>query len=349
LDYKQKSLLAEFSYLFFIAVLSPFAVGLQIFSEFSFVLSLVLVNILDLPVIVLFYRLYLPFTVGKGKYWLAIILLPVYLLLYELNSRLGSLIVIALPFIPEQYRRNLSGSHPEDLTQGYFNQSLGYTGLVLLAATSLYVIKLLFRKQHHLYIMENEKLKLELSHLKSQIQPHFFFNTLNNLYSLSVHHSPKTPKMIKDLSTIMRYVLYETEKDKVPLKQEVNFINSYIDLENLRHTGSVLIDFSVQGDIESIKIEPLLFLPLIENTFKHALHTNNNEKWVKLVLVIDDDELIFQTTNPKETFHESKKGEGSGIGLANVKKRLQLLYPAKHELMIHEDGTHYTVTLTLNR
>ncbi|MEH3114411.1 sensor histidine kinase [Pedobacter terrae] len=347
LTYKQKGLLAEMIYLAFIGIVSPFAVGLQIFNHLSFTLSLVLLNILGLPVIVLFYRVYLPYTIGKGKYVLASLLFPVYLVLYELSSRLSCIMLIHLPIIPEKYRLNLMSAHPDDFTKGYFNQSLGYTGLVLLAATSLYLVKLLFKNQENLINVETEKLKLELNQLKLQIQPHFFFNTLNNMYALSVQKSPETPKMIKNLSSIMRYVLYESNQDKVSLEKEVDFINSYIQLESFRHTPSDLIEFSTQGNFSHVMIEPLLFMPLIENTFKHVLHQNITDKWIKIVLSVDEQELIFQTSNvlPPSIGIANESG---GIGLKNVRKRLNLLYPDQHELTIFEEENSFTVTLVIN-
>ena len=348
LSYKQKGLLAELVYLFVIGILSPFAVGLQIFSQFSFTLSLVLLNIFQLPLIVLFYRIYIPYTIGKGRFLLAAALFPVYILVYELGSRLSSLVMIHLPFIPKGYRDNLLSAYPEDLSKGYFNQSLGYTCLVLLAATSLYVVKLLFKKQHNLSVVEMEKLKLELNQLKIQIQPHFFFNTLNNIYSLSVQQSPVAPKMVEGLSSIMRYVIYECRHETVRLEQEVEFIRNYIYLENLRHTERNLIDFSIQGEINNINIEPLLFMPLIENTFKHALHQNMREKWVKMVLSIDENELIFQISNAKNLSPTMTDGKYGGIGLVNVRKRLELLYPDRHELIIHDEPGSFTVTLVIS-
>jgi two-component system LytT family sensor kinase len=347
LTYQQKGMLAELIYLFFIGILSPFAVGLQIFGNLSFTLSLVLLNILQLPVIMIFYRVYLPYTIGKGKYILASFLLPAYLILYEVSSRVSSIIVIHLPIIPEKYRNNLAAAHPEDFTSGYFNQSVGYTCLVLLAATSLYVVKLLFKNQHSLTNAETDKLKLELNQLKSQIQPHFFFNTLNNMYALSVQKSPDTPQMIKDLSSIMRYVLYEGNQEKVSLTKEVDFIRSYIQLEGFRHTPSDLIEFSTQGDISQVMIEPLIFMPLIENTFKHVLRQNTTDKWIKLVLSVDEKELIFQTSNPliSKTTTASTYG---GIGLQNVSKRLQLLYPSRHELTVFEEDDTFVVTLVID-
>lgn len=345
LGYRQKGLLAEVIYLFFIGIVSPFAVGLQIFNSLAFTLSLVLVNILQLPFIIIFYRIYLPNTIGKRKYLLALMLFPVYILLYELGTRVSFIAAIHLDFLPLRYRENLALAHPEDFSGGYFNQSLGYTCLVLLAATSLYVVKLLFKNQHNLNSISTAKLELELSQLKSQIQPHFFFNTLNNMYALSVDKSPDTPRMVQGLSSVMRYILYDSGSDKVALSKEVGFMRSYIQLESFRHSPQNLIEFTVQGDTDGITIAPLIFMPLIENTFKHALHRETKEKWVKIVLSVEKTELIFQTTNPLLA-PDPSHGYG-GLGLQNVGKRLALLYPNQHELRIYrEDGT-FTVTLII--
>jgi two-component system LytT family sensor kinase len=346
LNYKQKSLIAEVVFLFVIGVVSPFAVGLQSWSWISYTFSYVFLSVLGLPVIILFYRAYLPYTVGEKRYLLAAVLFPVYILLYELSTRLAFVVVIAMPFVPKGYRNGLDYAKPMNFTRVFFNEDFGYTIMVLLSVTSLYVLKLLFKNRHNLFVLENEKLKMELSHLKAQVQPHFFFNTLNNMYALSVAGSPKTPAMIADLSGIMRYVLYNAEQDKVPLQQEVDFIISYIELENLRHNSKESIEFSVQGDISNIFIEPLIFLPLIENTFKHSLQKDVLNKWVKLVLTIDDEELVFQTSNPKNTDEVVSNPEG-GIGLKNVKKRLDLLYPGRHQLNIHEEENIFTVTLAI--
>ncbi|RFZ90768.1 hypothetical protein D0C36_17590 [Mucilaginibacter conchicola] len=347
LTYNQKSLIAEAAYLVFVCIVSPFATGMQIWGTLPFTLSLVFLNIINAPVIMLYYRVYLPYTIGQKRYLLFALLFPVYILVYELWGRITMLTTISLPFIPSGYRDNLRSGHPEDFSHGYFNQTLGYTSLVLLAATSVYVIRLLFKNQHNLSTVETEKLRLELDHLKQQVQPHFFFNTLNNMYALSVQASPKTPQMIADLSAIMRYVLYDSRHERVSLEREVNFIKSYIHLENVRHDKPEAIEFLIQGDISKTEIEPLLFLPLIENTFKHSLQKNLPDKWVRMVLAIDEDELIFQTSNPVAWDANDERPEGGGIGLKNVNKRLELLYPNRHTLSLQQADRIYTVTLTL--
>lgn len=349
LSYKQKGLVAEIAYLFVIGVLSPFAAGLQIWSmhTISYSLCYVLINLLQLPTIILFYRWYLPFTIARKRYLLFILLLPVYFLLYGLNGRFGILAVLYMPFVPEGYKNNIAGARPLDFTQGYFNEYIGYTCLVLLAATSLYIIKMLFEQQHRVNTLETEKLKLELSQLKAQLQPHFFFNTINNMYALSVQHSPQTPKMINDLSGIMRYILYDARNERVPLQQEIDFIKSYISLENKRHSEENIIELVVQGKTKNINVEPLLFLPFIENTFKHALHADMPDKWVKLVFTVDHDELVFQSTNPSLPKHMRPKQNSGGIGLSNITKRLELLYPGRHELVIYDEANTFTVILTI--
>lgn len=348
LDYRRKGLIAEIAYLFVIGVLSPLGVGLQTWSTHtvSFSLSYVVINVLQLPAIILFYRWYLPATVGRKRYLLFVLLLPFYYFLYGMNERFGIWTVLSLPFIPEGYKALIRGARPLDFTQGYFNTYIGYIFLILLAATSLYIIKLLFKHQHRLNTLENEKLKLELNQLKTQLRPHFFFNTINNLYALSVQNSPQTSKMIHDLSGIMRYILYDTGNERVPLQQEIDFIRSYISLENIRHSNKDTISFTMQGDSKNIKIAPLLFLPIIENTFKHALHVELDEKWVKLVLAIYQDEIVFQSANPKAP-PVRRQHIGGGIGLANIRKRLDLLYPGRHELTIQDEKHMYTVILTI--
>lgn len=348
LDYKQKGLIAEALFLLVIGILSPLAVGLQNFSLFSHTLSYVLLCTLCLPSLVLFYRVYLPATVGKRRYGLFLLLLPLYIGVYELNDRISLLALLKLPFIPRSYKDAIRPAHPERLLSLHFNEYFGYTILVLLAATSLYVIKLLFRNQHNLTTIENEKLKLELNQLKTQLQPHFFFNTINNMYSLSMQQSPRTPDMINDLSGIMRYVLYDARQERVLLTQEVDFIRSYIRLENIRHDQKDLISLLVQGDTAKISIEPLMFLPLIENSFKHALHADMTDKWVRLVLVADEDELVFQITNPKPAEVRATGKNGGGIGLANTRKRLELLYPGRHELVIDNEADTFTVNLAIS-
>ncbi len=345
-SYQQKSLLTEISALFILSVLIPFFNGSQIWpGNYGYTFSLILLTCFQLPSIILFYRGLLPFTVGRRRYGLIVLLFPVYLLIYEINARLTSMAGIHLSFLPEGYRHNLEKVHPENFSVNYIHQTFEFTFLVLLSVTLLYLVKDAYKKQQQLYLLENDKLTLELKSLKSQLQPHFFFNTLNNLYALSTQGSPKTSLMIADLSDIMRYVLYESEQEKVSLDREVNFIKSYIALEKIRHTDEGIIDFFVQGDVKRHEIEPLLFLPMIENAFKHCLAKNIAGKYVRMVLSVDEDELIFEVSNPYVTTQPTT--EMGGIGLKNTRKRLDLVYPGCYQLDIDQQDAVFTVILTI--
>lgn len=343
LNPKQQLRYVELIYLFILAVLIPFCIGLQIFDKFSHTLSLILLNITQLPSIVFFYRVYLEKMVLKGKTLLSFVVFPVFFLMYELNCRISALLMIRLPFIPQDYRNKLISGHPEDFSQ--LNQSIGYTCLILLTAFALTMTRRLLKKQAELHDLQFDKVKLELEHLKSQLQPHFFFNTLNNLYTLSLQQSEKAPKIIASLSSIMRYVLYESKEEKVALSREIRFMENYFELERIRHTDPNQIEFVVQGNPDGIEIEPLLFLPLIENCFKHALQQDVLENPVKIVLVIDSDELVFQTSN--KLIDKVKTADFGGIGLSNVKKRLQLLYGNRQQLNLETESDHFIATISL--
>jgi two-component system, LytTR family, sensor kinase len=194
--------------------------------------------------------------------------------------------------------------------------------------------------------LENQKLQAELSFLKLQVNPHFLFNALNNIYSLAViEHSRKTGDSIMKLSELMRYVLYEKEdeENKVSLDKEIRHINSYIDLEKLRHEGDIYINFSIEGDTLGKRIAPLLLFPLIENACKHGILTDP-AKPVNIVLKLSEHQLQFYIENYVNTYLKDKVG---GIGIQNVRKRLELLYDKSHVLDVKKSGEKFIVNLLL--
>lgn len=182
---------------------------------------------------------------------------------------------------------------------------------------------------------QTHRLEAELKFLKTQVNPHFLFNTLNNLYTLAYVGSEQTAPTILKLSEMMRYMLYESDARRVPLEREIHYLRNFIQLQELKTEESQQIAFEVAGDSGGIQIPPLLFVPLFENAFKHG---NLDEGgWLKSQLSITKDSLIFHISN---SFQENqKKDQVGGIGLENVKKRLALLYPDKHEFYVNsEDG-----------
>ena len=194
--------------------------------------------------------------------------------------------------------------------------------------------------------LETQKLRAELSYLKMQVNPHFLFNALNNIYSLAIiEKSKRTGDSIMKLSELMRYVLYEKEDDehKVSLDNEISHINSYIDLVKLRHEGELYLNFSIEGDTSTKRIPPLLLFPLIENAFKHGLITEAG-KPVTIDLKITEKSLVFSIQNYKNNYMKDKVG---GIGIPNVRKRLNLLYGNQYSLHVSETDDQFFVNLHL--
>ena len=192
--------------------------------------------------------------------------------------------------------------------------------------------------------IEHEKIHTELSFLKSQVNPHFFFNTLNNIYSLAVVQSDKTPKAVLKLSSIMRYILTETQTDYVALENEVNFIHDYIDLQLIRLTDKVQVNFDVQGSVNNKTITPLLFIPFVENAFKYGVSTKDNST-ITIQLLAQEKSVELKVTNT--IVQKESNLDTTGIGINNVKRRLDLLYPNKHQLIVQEKDQQFFVYLTI--
>lgn len=184
----------------------------------------------------------------------------------------------------------------------------------------------------------------ELSLLKSQISPHFLFNVLNSLYSLSLKKSEETPNVILKLSDILRYSLYEAQEKEILVTEEIHILNTYIDIERLRLSESASLIFNHDSIKESVKIAPMLLLPLIENAFKHGTDSTIGHSHINASLNCNDNNLIFTCEN---SYKESVKKEVGGIGLENIRKRLQLIYPSRHQFQIEQSNTVFKVSLEI--
>ena len=219
----------------------------------------------------------------------------------------------------------------------------------LAISTSIRVTREWFKKENQLKEIENQKRMAELSYLKAQINPHFFFNTLNGIYALARQKSDKTADIIMNLSVIMRYIIYDARSSKVTLTEELKHIDNYIDLQKIRLPDHVKIRFEVHGNPQHIMIEPLLFSAFVENAFKHGIDYSE-QNTISIIIDILDEELKFTVSNPiaplsrKElSYHKAD----SGVGLENIRKRLELLYPDKHVLKISKTDQNYMVELIL--
>jgi len=188
--------------------------------------------------------------------------------------------------------------------------------------------------------LENQRLKAELSMLKLQVSPHFLFNTLNNIYSLAFQQRPQAPEAILKLSEIMRYMLYETNVDKVSLQREITHIQNFIALHELRLRKTEVL-FNIEGDYHGRQIAPMLMLPLVENAFKYGVSAKEATN-ICFDLRVEDNKLIFRTENRIFKQTEPTRQEEGGIGLRNTRKRLDFLYPNKHQFATRsKNGTFW--------
>lgn len=194
--------------------------------------------------------------------------------------------------------------------------------------------------------LEGEKLKAELALLKNQISPHFFFNTLNNIYSLIGINQEDSKKAVLQLSKMMRYLLYESEQGATKLSSEIEFMNNYIELMKLRVSEKIDLAVKFPDKYSDHNIPPLLFIPFIENAFKHGV-TYRGKSFIEIELESDNDTVIFRCRNSiPDTVGEGKE-KNAGIGLENIKRRLNLLFPDKHELKINRSGNEFNVFLKI--
>ena len=193
--------------------------------------------------------------------------------------------------------------------------------------------------------LENEKLTAELTFLKAQINPHFLFNTLNNLYYLAFTNSPNTTEVIAKLSQMMRYMIYDSNHEKVLLSKEIEYIENYISLEKLRLNNQIPINIIIEGDISQVKIVPLILITFLENAFKHGVSNNSTNAYISINLAVQNKELVYTVENSKLEINNHEK---SGIGLQNVKRRLDLSYPQKSHLEVVDTEKYYKISLILD-
>jgi LytS/YehU family sensor histidine kinase len=228
-------------------------------------------------------------------------------------------------------------------------EMLGIFPLIMVSAiASSYGLLLEFLEQDsNKEEQKNEQLKSELSFLRSQISPHFIFNILNSIvYLIRTKASEQAEDVTMRLSSLMRYMLYDSDQTMVPLTNELAYLENYIDLQKMRFDGNVAFDFQVKGDGQGQMIEPMLLIPFVENAVKHGVGLVE-KPFIKVQLESNEQRLHFQVKNKKGKEEQVFKDPSSGIGLKNVKRRLELLYPNKHTLEIKEDELNFSVDLTL--
>ena len=237
-----------------------------------------------------------------------------------------------------------------------FDAVLLFVGLyfIIIVATAIMLVRRSFKIQKKNKELDRRKFEVELKLkeaelklLKAQIHPHFLFNTLNNLYGLTLEKSDDAPNLVLRLSDILDYILYRCNEKRVPLSDELNNLKNYIEIEKIRYSKKLKMELGFPENTGNLFIAPLILLPFVENAFKHGVSKSAGTAEVKIETTIDKNELQFNIENSKNP--ENKTGENytKGIGLKNVKKRLDLMYPEKYTLLIDDKPETFSVNLTL--
>ncbi len=280
------------------------------------------------------------------------VLLPTYLVSRKFTRHVvqlfGCILLSALVYA-ELYQLFLSGNRNGMPSLTRFGLSFTKTTVLVILTSSWYVSKRYQEMYKRVTEIEQQKVTIELDALKAQLNPHFLFNTLNNIYALSLEGSRKSSDLILRLSEMMRYILYECRATSVPLRKEIDFIRNYLELERVRSDKSIRIEFDADESAADKLVAPLLMIPFIENAFKHGVKEQLGNSFVRISLrMLDAEKLHFVIENSKPEDSQVTGDNGIGIGIANARKRLALIYPDEHKLCIADDGMTYRVDLTID-
>jgi sensor histidine kinase YesM len=274
-------------------------------------------------------------------------------LLYKKQYVWFAIIFIAMIFCSSVIKMNIIGrliNSPQlinwsaNLKKSLYDNIIPHFFLVIAGAA----IKLMFdysKLQQRMAETAKEKAEAELNFLKSQINPHFVFNTLNSVYFLINKDNGDARGALHKFSEMLRYQLYEVKDDKIPIEKEIHYLKDYMDLQQLRKDEKYAVQFNCAPDVKGFSIEPLLLVPFVENAFKHISHLNDKTNFVRVDMFLAKRIFIFSVANSKE--EQATTEQQGGIGLNNVKRRLELLYPGRHELKIDNAENTFTVQLNL--
>lgn len=229
-----------------------------------------------------------------------------------------------------------------------FPRILGLARAILLwfgPPTAIKILQDYYENKINLEKIKKEQKISELNFLRSQINPHFLFNTLNNLYSLSLKGSKKTPEALLQLSNLLSYTLYEGSEDKISLEKEIHHLHDYIELEKLRFGNRLNLQMEITGNFNGVMITPLILIPVVENAFKHCSLNERGDVDIQIKIAVNTSELHISTVNP--VGNAVKEDNKNGIGVQNLSKRLQIIYPQKHTFKLEERAHKFYVDLSI--
>jgi len=306
-------------------------------TEYSTIVNFVYFGVINISLFYINYLFILPTFLNRKKYlWFSLSILLLVMITAFIKCGL------AYYFYDIVIKRN--GSKFVMDFWLYYSSAAFVSCFFILLSTVLKFIQDWFLNEKVKSNLENENLIAELAFLKSQINPHFLFNSLNNIYSLAYQKSEKTPEAILKLSEIMRYMLYESNEDKVELSNEIRYLENYIELQKLRFKDNIYIKFEINGDPLGLMITPLVLISFVENAFKHGIATDI-ENPIRIELNLSEGKLLFHVINIKSSLNKDITG---GIGLQNVQRRLSLIYKDRYRLHIDDNNDIYNCELYLN-
>jgi len=300
-----------------------------------------LFSILNLSTFYINYIFLIPELIQKRKKYLLYVLAFLFLIAASVVVKL--VIAVLNPEDLMQFKTDKGEIHNVSVNE-YLFKSTFVSGFILVTSCIIKFSVDWFSNEKVQRNLESEKKDMELQFLKSQLNPHFLFNSLNNIYSLAYQKSEKTADAILKLSEIMRYMIYESNDSWVDLSKEVEYVTSFVELQKLRFKDGASVVISINGEIDGQKIVPLILISFVENAFKHGV-ANDPEDPIKINIIANQKILHFSVSNKKSKTNKDAMG---GVGLNNVERRLQLLYPDRYKLNIVNSATHYTTELMLD-
>lgn len=286
-----------------------------------------------LPVYIIFYWLFPQYLQGRRYFLFFIFSLLVIVVFASIQSRL------------------MYELHAEEMTEEWSwvwiisNVMLNF--YILSLALALKLLRFWHHREKFIQELSNARLEAELKFLKAQIHPHFLFNTLNNLYTLTLHKSNHAPEVVERLSDLLRYMSYDANHQTVLLSNEIEYLHNYIALEKIRYGNKLEIAFTIDGPREGLQIAPLILIPFVENSFKHGVSGRLAACWITIHLSVQEKMVTFKVENSLPSSQEDVMGYKEGIGLKNVKRRLDLIYPDQHELRVTKNTDSYLVVLKI--
>ncbi|MFT3675566.1 MAG: histidine kinase [Chitinophagaceae bacterium] len=297
----------------------------------------------NIPAFIFYYKFIVPRFLFTRRYGWFIITLLIFIAVFDFYIRFANdWLISKMSFLPDEVTRMAANAFKRQRNGP--RQSIYLTLMHLLAVTAVAYFVRMRQKDREIQQLREQQLQLELDALKAQMHPHFFFNTLNNIYSLALQQSSQTAPVVQKLASLMRYILYETSQAHVPLNKEIGFIRDYIELENIRHDTNKQINFLFQGNATAYQVPPLLLLPFVENAFKHGLDQETGNGRIDIAILIEKDQLNLQVSN---SLPADITTDATGVGLQNVRKRLELLFPNAHQLDIEKKEDEFRILLNL--